>query len=302
MIDNLTVNSPELILFILQGEVLLNPHFCVESQFLLRLPGMMLENFLSEDLSNVTIEVLHGEVRVLVPAVEGGPASVDHKEGEEQAEEPAQNEAWKVVHLSNRAEIANASCHSQEGEDNFLAHGECFPEDSNEAKDLKVRSVVLREGESMALPSGTFHSVVTTSATPSSYMYTFVNTTIQKQITGSTNDERSGTPKPTNICSNHVTEDYFTRTSKKTKMASESKDCKTKLDETKPSIHTPDGDKNVQSYQQESGARGVVCGMPTVLDFVRFVRLKLAAFKRSARLLRDACRYIVAGIPMDVAR
>ncbi|XP_047493643.1 vitamin K-dependent gamma-carboxylase-like [Penaeus chinensis] len=271
--------------------------------FVADFPGMMLENFLSEDLSNVTIEVLHGEVRVLVPVVEGGPATVDHEEGEKEAEEElTQNETWKVVHLDNTVEIANDSCHSQKGEENVLAYGGCFPKDSDEDKDLKVRSVVLRAGESMALPSGTFHSVITTSATPSSYMYNFVNTTIQKQITGNTNNERSGTPKPTNMCSNHITENYFTRTSKKATLASESKDCKTKLDETKPSTHTPDGDKNVQSYQHESGASGMPCGVPTVWDLVKFVRLKLAAFYRSVRLLRDACRYIVAGIPMDIAR
>ncbi|XP_063591445.1 vitamin K-dependent gamma-carboxylase-like [Penaeus indicus] len=269
--------------------------------FVADFPGMMLENFLSEDLSNVTIEVLHGEVRVLVPVVAGGSASVDLEEGEEEAEELTQNEAWKVVHLNNTAAIANDSCHSLKGEENFLTYGGCFPKDSDKDKDLKVRSVVLRAGESMALPSGTFHSVITTSPTPSSYMYTFVNTTIQKQITGNANNDRPGTPKPTDMCSNHITENYFTRTSKKTTLASESKDCETKLDETKPPIHTPDGDKNVQSYQLETGASGMACGAPTVLDFVKFVRLKLASFYRSARLLRDACRYIVAGIPMDVA-
>lgn len=259
---------------------------------------MMLENFLSEDISNVTIEVLQGEVRVLVPVVEGGTASVDHKDDEKRAEELIQKEAWKVVQLNNTAEIVEDRCHPK----NFLAFGECFPDDSNEAKDLKVRSVVLREGESMALPSGSFHSVVTTSATPSSYMYTFVNTTIQKLITGNTNTEHSSAPKPTPGCSNPITQNYFTPTSKKPKTASDSKDCKTKPDEAKPPIHTPDGDKNVQSYQHGTGASGMVCSVPTVLDFVKFVRLKLATFYRSVRLLRDACRYIVTGIPMEVAR
>ena len=121
-------------------------------------------------------------------------------------------------------------------------------------------SVVVQTGSSVVLPSGVFHSVTTTSSTHAVYAYAFINATV-REGEEKVNDTQGD-------CSAGTTHDS----------------------DADPS-HTPDSKTHVR--QSFLDGQPMSTDFPTFEDFLRFMKRKLILFWRAGRLLLSACHCLL---------
>ncbi|MPC40871.1 Vitamin K-dependent gamma-carboxylase [Portunus trituberculatus] len=274
-----------------------------EKLFVADFPGLTLENYLSADLENVTLEVLKGEVVVLLSCQSGVeglsnvlhvPRSGDtngttHRQQREgmrtlahqpwhTAQEPSvesfnfdkeidsTNLNTEPHDLAGSIQRARQSLQELVGSDYEGAVG-LMELPSGTAK-VNVCSVALYVGGSMILPSGAFHSVTTTSSAPAVYAYTYINATLRED-----EEKRNQTPS--------------------SNAASEA--CAAEQDSSTDSSDTEDSKTHDrQSLVDGNGVyHPTTADFPTFEDLFKFIKRKLELFWRAGRLLLAACHCLL---------
>ncbi|KAG7174104.1 Vitamin K-dependent gamma-carboxylase-like 1 [Homarus americanus] len=168
-------------------------------------------------------------------------------------------------------------------------------------------SVVLKVGDKIVLPRGSFHSVTTTSPQPSSYMYLFTNTTLlevyRRALREGTHESIGATRTQTQIFVHRESLDgqnlqaqRFKEQQNRERKDGDEPEGKDKVPSEGRETEREDSKKRithqVNMYQDSFG------DIPTWQDFTNFVLWKWATFKRSGSLLVSACRSVISGTPM----
>ncbi|XP_063863574.1 vitamin K-dependent gamma-carboxylase-like isoform X2 [Scylla paramamosain] len=274
-----------------------------EKLYVADFPGLTLENYLSSDLENVTLEVLKGEVVVLLQCEggvvdlsdalhvprSGGTNGTTHRQRREDmkalahqpqhtAQEPSVEsfnfeKGTDGIDLDTKHHDLTASIHRarqslQELVASVHEGATGLGELPSGTAEVDVCSVALEVGSSMVLPSGAFHSVTTMSSAPAVYAYTFINATLTEK-----EEKRNQTPG-----SNATGEAHTTQQDSATD-SSEAEDSKT--------LNRQDLVDGKHVYQPTSA------DFPTFEDLLRFIKRKLELFWRAGRLLLAACHCLL---------
>ncbi|XP_071547646.1 vitamin K-dependent gamma-carboxylase [Panulirus ornatus] len=327
---------------LLQEAQLVSP--AADAVFVADFPGLTLENFLSEDLSNITLEVLQGEVLVLLPTEHqtspsghsgasvrdaggtgegfcGAESLVDildaFRDTQSLKEQLTKN---YDARQSNRFPKAGGVRGSKRiGRRRILNGGRTrtggrtsVTRPSQPTSKTTVKSVVLLTGERLSLPSNTFHSVITTSQEPSSYMYTFINTTLQRMYQDMydlTEDNPEGGTKLQTQRGKvenmyEVMHDMASSRHGRTAHPQQTQEL-TNLDRIRraggtDSVAKGRENKHSKMVNHHFGmdAHGHLLPLQVGQDVLKFLTWKWTIFKRSGRLFVEACRSILSGTPM----
>lgn len=250
--------------------------------------GLTLENYLSPDLENVTLEVLKGVVVALLPCESAGMNHFNDQEQRHRAQNITRSQLLDCIdtpvniqETSDRISDDEESgfqkllgCHdlslslqrAQESLQDLAASihvgGKGVGAHTCEAAEVGVCSVVVESGGSLTLPTGAFHSITTTSSSPAVYSYSFTNATL------SVEEQRS----------------YMSR-------------HHSGRDGQGVTHTTPSDGLNSNTHDGQSSLRPDLDNLnvefPSFQDLIKFIKRKLTLFWRSGRLLVKVCHCIV---------
>lgn len=300
-------------------------------------------------MSNITLEVLQGEVRVLLPTedqsfpighVDPACCNLDNTKAGLCAADSLNDLIDSYQHIccyKERGNIAKEQlAKNYNGEQNKRSSKEDFCrkfgrqhiQNSKRASMTQpscltprktVLSVILGTGDKLALQSKSFHSVITTSEEPSSYMYTFINTTLQKmyqtvhEISNVKSTSKMLLTQRRKLTENIDTMMKHDKTSSLptkeayVKLAQQFKDYNSNRDKNllagKTEFITKEtkskDSKNTNSHL-EITTHGLVSDHQAWKGFIKFLLWKWTTFKRSGRLLVEACHSILSETPMKL--
>lgn len=151
----------------------------------------------------------------------------------------------------------------------FRVEDECVGTHSCGAPEVRVCRVVVQSGGSLALPTGAFHSITTTSSSPSVYSYSFRNATL------SVEEQRN------RMTSHSISGDSHGKSELELTDETLSDESSSNTQDGQSQLHPKDLDESLSVE------------FPTFQDLLRFFKRKLALFWRSGRLLANACHCVL---------
>ena len=230
------------------------------------------------------MEVLQGEVVVLF-------------------ETPAGNNEFRDLptpyqHLNSKSQQFMDSTISYNGREIAHNYGPVETSSKSTAENVspKHMRIALGQGERILLPTKSLHRVITTSSKPSSFMYTFINSTLQRLISES--DVEISTPSENT--NNNLVKICGTQTPDTcTKNMPWFFDTKRLHSKTKVYSENREKIMDVKGLsQQKNITQDLTAEFSTWQDFINFFTWKSQVFMRSGKLLLIAFESIVAGEPM----
>ncbi|XP_066955016.1 vitamin K-dependent gamma-carboxylase [Macrobrachium rosenbergii] len=263
--------------------------------FIADFPGMTLENYLSKELRNTTIEVLQGQVTVFLEISHQTCESIHL---ELISKDPEMN--LNIISSMKNIKQENIVGTVKATEINKTNHKRVAHKKLNEGCE-----VTLRQGQKISLPSESLHQVKTTSDKPSVFMYTFINETLKRGITGMKNNSDSSTAKEN---AHSIGESNLSASGDE----GISKSCQRhrpwfsnpKLIYSKRKSTNWENKETAQDKETASDKQTVshefITDVPTWKDLMNFFVWKSKIFTRSGRLLAKALKSVLTGESMNI--